>query len=112
MAIDPRYGIFGGAIAKRRVQLKLTQTALAARVGLSRASIANIEGGRQNVLLHHALDIVEALSLNQVGDLLPAAPRTSLEDQALVLSEPVGPRATLQINDMIATALASTKAKP
>ena len=62
MGIDPRYDAFGRAVALRRDQLGMTQAQLSARVGLSRASIANIEAGRQNVLLHHACDIAAVLT--------------------------------------------------
>jgi len=89
----------------------MTQEALAGRVGLSRASIANIERGRQNVLLHHACDIALALGLSQVADLLPIEEKHSLEDQSLALSDTVSPKAKAQINDLIANALASAKAK-
>jgi len=51
---DPRYQQFGEAMALRRQELDMTQADLAVRVGLSRASIANIERGRQSVLLHQA----------------------------------------------------------
>jgi len=65
---------FGRAVAKRRDELGLTQTDLSGLTGLSRASIASIEKGRQNVLLHHVYDLAQALRLRHVGDLLPARP--------------------------------------
>ena len=105
MKIDPRYEQFGAAIAVRRDQLKMTQAGLAARVGLSRASIANIERGRQSVLLHHACDLAGALGL-QVTDLLPRAVSTSLEDQVIALSDSVSPAARAQISNLIANAVA------
>lgn len=111
MSNDPRYVAFGDAMALRRDQLKMTQAQLASRVGLSRASIANIERGRQNVLLHHACDIASALGLSQVGDLLPVESKPSLEDQVLALSEAVSPKAKAQISDLIAAAVATAKAK-
>ncbi|WP_354298062.1 helix-turn-helix transcriptional regulator [Phenylobacterium koreense] len=106
MVTDPRYLDFGEAMALRRDQLKMTQAQLASRVGMSRASIANIERGRQNVLLHHACDIATALGLSQVGDLLPLDGRSSLEDQSLVLSDTLSPKAKAQISDLIANAVA------
>jgi transcriptional regulator with XRE-family HTH domain len=65
---------FGRAVAKRRDELGLTQADLSGLSGLSRASIASIEKGRQNVLLHHVYDLAQALRLRHVGDLLPARP--------------------------------------
>lgn len=50
---------------------KLTQTELAKLIGLSRASIANIEAGTQSVSLFHLYTISEALNLNII-DFLPS----------------------------------------
>lgn len=49
----------------------MKQEELAARVGISRASLANIERGRQSVLVHHLYAIAKALSLAP-ADLLPS----------------------------------------
>ena len=49
---------------------QLTQEELGDLVGLSRASIANLEAGRQRTSLHHLYAIAEALDVN-VGDVLP-----------------------------------------
>ena len=111
MTIDARYMAFGEAVALRREQLKMTQAALALQVGLSRASIANIERGRQNVLLHHACNIAAALGLSSVGDLLPVEAIPSLEDRSLALSESVSAKAKAQISGLIASAMATTKAR-
>lgn len=111
MATDQRYLAFGQAVSIRREQLKMTQAALAARVGMSRASIANIEAGRQSVLLHHACNIAAALGLGSVADLLPKSGPATLEEQVLALSDEVSPRAKAQISGLIATALASAKAR-
>lgn len=102
------YQAFGQAVATRRRGLKLTQAELAGRVGLSRASIANIESGRQNVLLHQAYRLAEALQFDKVSDLLPPPPRPALqEDLVMILSDDsVTPRGKAQITDLIASALA------
>lgn len=89
----------------------MTQAALAAQVGLSRASIANIERGRQSVLLHNALDLASALGL-QLPDLLSKAPAISLEDQSIALSDTVSPMARAQISHLIATAVAAGRPRP
>jgi len=53
MAEEAIYKAFGRAVATRRRKLELTQgRACKPRVGMSRASVANIESGRQSVLLH------------------------------------------------------------
>jgi|APTNR8051073442_1049403.scaffolds.fasta_scaffold14371_2 transcriptional regulator with XRE-family HTH domain len=60
----------GAVIKARRKRLKITQEDLAARMGMSRAALANIETGRQNMLLHHLYRFAEMLKL-KVTDLLP-----------------------------------------
>ncbi len=57
------YKSLGDLIRRRRKQLKLTQDKLAARLHVSRASIANIETGRQKVLVHQLFDLAAALSM-------------------------------------------------
>lgn len=68
------YQHIGEVIRTRRQALKprLTQEALAQRVGISRASLANIETGRQNVLVHQLYALAEALGLQPSDFLLPA----------------------------------------
>lgn len=114
MGIDPRYDAFGRAVALRRDQLGMTQAQLSARVGLSRASIANIEAGRQNVLLHHACDIAAVLKLDHVDDLMPVVPRSDVEDRDLfkVSDDSLSSRSRVQLNEMVVNAVATAKAKP
>lgn len=104
------YQAFGRAVATRRNMLKLTQAALASRVGISRASIANIEGGRQTVQLHHVYALASALQVTKIADLLPAPPRPTSEADShidIVLSgEPMTSRGKAQITDLVASALA------
>ena len=55
------YGLVGVELRKRRIGRRLKQEDLAFRVGMSRASVANIEGGRQTISLHQFVDLTEAL---------------------------------------------------
>jgi transcriptional regulator with XRE-family HTH domain len=64
------YPVIGDRVRQRRKRFKLKQEALAARVGMSRASLANIETGRQNVLIHQLYALAVALDLSP-KDLLP-----------------------------------------
>lgn len=52
-AIQLCYRQFGLRVEQLRTSLGWTQTDLSKKVNLTRASIANIELGRQRVLLHH-----------------------------------------------------------
>jgi transcriptional regulator with XRE-family HTH domain len=49
--LQPVYRQFGSKIESLRTTLGLTQLELGKRVGLNRSSIANLEAGRQRVLL-------------------------------------------------------------
>ena len=59
------YSALGEAVAIRRKAIGLTQAQVAVKVGISRASIANIESGRQKVLLHQVYLFAEALKLRK-----------------------------------------------
>jgi transcriptional regulator with XRE-family HTH domain len=57
------YTNVGARIRDERERRNLSQEMLADRVGLTRASITNIEKGRQKVLLHTLLEIARVLDL-------------------------------------------------
>lgn len=65
------YRILGLAVAKRRHELGLTQADVAGRIDLTRASLANIETGRQKVLLHQLYRLANALEIESITDLVP-----------------------------------------
>ena len=65
------YRMIGRAVAAQRAGLGLTQAVVAQRMGLTRASIANIETGRQKMPVHHIYSLANALELQSVYDLLP-----------------------------------------
>lgn len=66
------YGSFGDAVRRAREKANKTQAELAEAIGLSRPAVANIELGRQGVLLHNGLDIAATLDVSLM-DLLKAA---------------------------------------
>jgi transcriptional regulator with XRE-family HTH domain len=68
------YQAFGEQVRSRRKALHLTQLELAERIKLTRGSVANIEAGRQSVLLHQFLDIAGALGVSP-PQLLPVTER-------------------------------------
>lgn len=113
MASDPVYKAFGNAVSTRRKALALTQAQLASKVKMSRASIANIESGRQNILLHHVYALAAALDFAKVGDLLPPMPQKPVgEELKMMLSNQALSKQTLsehaeaQVADLITSALA------
>jgi len=65
------YKAFGRAVGERRRDLQKTQQEIAALVGLSRASLANIERGSQRVFLHQVLALAEALELTSSHEIVP-----------------------------------------
>ena len=108
MALNPINVAFGKAVARRREELELTQAQLAGHAGISRASIANIEKGRQNVLLHHIYDLADALKMSKVGDLLPArAKAASPLLEVNVTDGKLSPQGTAQVSDIVTNILAS-----
>jgi transcriptional regulator with XRE-family HTH domain len=67
---DPIYTEIGLLIRARRKALDLRQKSLASELGISRGSLANIETGRQSILVHQLYRFATALRLPP-HDLLP-----------------------------------------
>ena len=70
MDADKIYKNLGIRIRNLRNALGRTQDQLAKQVGISRASLANIEAGRQQVLVHHLFGLATALELESPEALL------------------------------------------
>ena len=68
------YREVGRNIRRYRASTHRTQAQLASQIGISRASLANIEAGRQQVLLHHLYAIADALDLDSPSALMPVPP--------------------------------------
>jgi transcriptional regulator with XRE-family HTH domain len=81
------YKQIGGRIAEKRDAIELSQAELAERVGLSRSTIANIESGRQQLLVHVLIAIARTVGV-PVMDLVPAddAPALKTEMRSLTPS--------------------------
>jgi transcriptional regulator with XRE-family HTH domain len=71
---DSIYKDIGVIIRARRKALDMTQEVLSKKLGISRGALANIETGRQNILVHQLYNYAFMLGLN-VSDLLPIARR-------------------------------------
>jgi len=69
--MEELYRLLGEAVKRGRRDARMTQEALANRVGLTRTSITNIEKGKQNVSLHTVYDLAAALNKHP-DDLLPS----------------------------------------
>ena len=76
MAVEPEkiYEELGETIKRLRKEVGYTQARLSSQAGISRASLANIEAGRQQILVHHLYTIALALQLDSPTQLLPTAP--------------------------------------
>lgn len=61
--IEPIYVAIGQRVLEERTRAGWTQNDLCCQVGLSRTSIANIELGRQRLMLHQILALADALSV-------------------------------------------------
>jgi len=68
--------LFGRELARTRQAKNMSQSALAGKVGVSRATIANLEGGRQNVLLHQVFALATSLDVTP-NVLIPEMPAIS-----------------------------------
>jgi transcriptional regulator with XRE-family HTH domain len=76
------YEGLGRLIRARREVLKLTQDALASRVGLTRTSITNLERGRQKIQIHTLYSIAAALEV-EPALLLPPVDVPPLDERLL-----------------------------
>ena len=106
------YRRLGQAVAERRTELGLTQREVAEKLGLSRASIANLETGRQRILVHQLYALVRALNLKSILDLVPKVweppePLAEIEVKGLVLS----PKQRSAVETLLASAFAGDRSK-
>lgn len=81
------YKWLGSRIRALRQDRGLTQTDLADAVGITRASLANIEAGRQRSLVHTMVGLAKALECD-VCDLLPETARAPGTSDWFVASTP------------------------
>jgi transcriptional regulator with XRE-family HTH domain len=84
---DPIYKHIGELIKSRRKTLKLKQETLALMLGISRGSLANIETGRQNILVHNLYKFAAVLKLKPF-DLLPQPSSNQTRTEHVVLPLP------------------------
>jgi transcriptional regulator with XRE-family HTH domain len=112
MRPEPVYKTIGTIIRGRRRRLEWPQETLAARLGISRATLANIETGRQRVLVHQLYAFAEALQLKPSDLLPPASEGQSAADLTkLPIQGDVNPEQREQIARLIGSQPATLKAK-
>ena len=75
------YGRLGILVRQHRKRLDMNQQTLGRAIGLSRASVANIETGRQHIPLHHLYRLAAALRVDP-QTLLPGAARDGVPPKA------------------------------
>jgi transcriptional regulator with XRE-family HTH domain len=90
------YKHIGEVIRQRRKQLGWRQHHLAARLGISRGSLANIEIGQQGVLVHQLYRFAEALNL-PATDFLPLAFEKAESDWGGLLPDDLSPQQKSQV---------------
>lgn len=62
--VEPVYRQFGAKVEKVRAVMMITQEDLAKRLKITRASISNIESGKQRILLDDVEKFAEALGMS------------------------------------------------
>jgi len=80
--IEPFYVALGDRIRDARLRRNVSQDALSFALGLTRASMANIENANQRVYAHYILVIAAALGI-EAAELLDAKPLAPKERKAI-----------------------------
>lgn len=109
MAVEPIYKSIGAIIRGKRRGNELPQEALAGRLGISRATLANIETGRQRVLVHQLYALAEALAVKPQDFLPPPHDGVSAGDgAALKIEGDLNPEQRAQVARLIGPIQAAT----
>ena len=101
--LDPVYKQIGEIIKSRRKTLGHKQEYLASKLGMSRGALANIETGRQRILVHQLYKFADVLELKPF-DLLPppSVNHSSAKPHKLRFSDNVTPQQENQLAQLIA----------
>lgn len=109
--VEQFYREFGRRVSARRAVLKITQSEVGERIGASRASVANIEGGRQRIHVHHVYALARALKFDDLTELLPNEVPADASDDLVEARHEVSSVQQAQIESIVRNALASAKPK-
>ena len=86
----PFYKALGDLIRRKRKALDLSQDRLARILGVTRAWVANIETGRQNLLVHQLIEVAAAFNMAPADFLVSPAQEPTLEKKSRELPLPKG----------------------
>ncbi|MEM7637978.1 MAG: helix-turn-helix transcriptional regulator [Pseudomonadota bacterium] len=103
------YKQVGKRIAERRKDIGLIQEELAQRVGLSRASIANVERGEQKIQLHTLVDFSNALELDDVRLLFPEQNQDTDPTVRVTGTDPITSDQLVQIDEIVSAVSVGSK---
>lgn len=103
------YRELGRRIAARRSFLRITQAEVGERMGVSRASVANIEAGRQKLQVHQLYAIARALGFGDLGDILPTKVPALDGDSLLSDREDVSAVQRAQFESLVRNAVAAAR---
>lgn len=105
------YRRLGRAVAKRRDDLSMTQAEVAAKLGLSRASLANLESGRQRIMVHQLFALVHALKLKSILELVPETwtPSEPLPEIKVTDGTILSPQQQSSVESLLASAFAEER---
>jgi transcriptional regulator with XRE-family HTH domain len=105
MKVEPLYRSIGAIIRSKRRQLEWSQEKLAQHVRISRATLANIETGRQRILAHQLYIFAAALGARP-EEFLPRLPASAPATGRMLLPIPgdLKPQQREQIAQLIEAA--------
>jgi transcriptional regulator with XRE-family HTH domain len=105
MKVEPVYHSIGAIIRSKRRQLEWSQEKLAQHVRISRATLANIETGRQRILVHQVYIFATALGARP-DEFLPSLAAGAPATARMLLPIPGGlkPQQREQIAQLIEAA--------
>lgn len=105
------YRRLGRTVAKRRGELGMSQAEVAAKLGLSRASLANLESGRQRIMVHQLFALVHALKLKSILELVPETwtPAEPFPEIKVAGGAPLSPQQQSAVEGLLASAFAEER---
>jgi len=101
----------GRRLAVRRRNVGITQVEVAHALAVSRASIANIEAGRQKLYVHQLYDLARILKCRDLREILPTSVPGVEQEPLLAESEELSAVQRAQIESLVRRAFATAKPK-